>query len=55
MVSKMKKNPRYEQLMALAADGDDAATGDLFLEFGQMTSECAEETEHATNVVSKNF
>lgn len=28
------KNERFEQLMALAVDGDEAAPGDLWLEFG---------------------
>ncbi len=30
----VKPDPRFRQLLALAEDGDEAAAGDLWLEFG---------------------
>jgi hypothetical protein len=42
----MKPDPRKEQLEQLAADGDEAAVGDLFREYGVDYGAGAKEASH---------
>jgi hypothetical protein len=42
----MKKSKRFDQLMALALDGDESAPGDLWLEFGYRFPLQAEGSTH---------